>query len=435
MIDARTFISFWKSKMGMLTLFMAGLLGVILVAKRGVNSTGVRQGATPTHAPVAVAAEKGADVYTRQTVPLELSPEQRRALEKPNDVERQQLAQKKAAVAPTPPPPPTPTPKPERLKLYSSFGTPGAPEKRDTEESQGGGASGLLSVRPRKSADRYAPFGRLVKCELVNTVDSAKQETPMIGLVTEDVWWDGRLIIPVGSEVHGTAAINKQNPDRIGSTEKWVIVLPVRSDLPHGSELTVRGVALDMSDARGDREMWGITDGSFGIQGYTIKSDNLEEVKLFVSTFLAEAANALQTRQQGAFGGSILESTPQNALLSGTGAVLNEYAKQVMEEIKENGSYTRVPAGKQFYLYIRQTLALEEAKIGDSDTKIRDFEKMQDKNASGFGALLPPALQQMLGGAGAQGRPSTNPNLQQPPLQTAPIPGIPQNSNSQFRAR
>ena len=47
--------------------------------------------------------------------------------------------------------------------------------------------------------------GRLLRCELVNTVDSTNIDTPIIGLVIEDAWNDGRLIIPAGTEVHGVA--------------------------------------------------------------------------------------------------------------------------------------------------------------------------------------------------------------------------------------
>jgi hypothetical protein len=40
----------------------------------------------------------------------------------------------------------------------------------------------------------YAPFGRLIPCELIVTVDSARMRTPIIGLVTEDVYHLGRLV-------------------------------------------------------------------------------------------------------------------------------------------------------------------------------------------------------------------------------------------------
>jgi hypothetical protein len=59
-------------------------------------------------------------------------------------------------------------------------------------------------------------------------------------------------------------------------------------------------------------------------------------------------------------------STPQNAALQGTSAVLNNYAQQIADSIKENGFYVRVPAGKQFYLYVMQTIDLEKARQGES---------------------------------------------------------------------
>ena len=54
----------------------------------------------------------------------------------------------------------------------------------------------------------YAPAFRLVKCQLVNTVDSGNLSTPVIGLVTEDLCWNGKTIIRANSEVHSVASID-----------------------------------------------------------------------------------------------------------------------------------------------------------------------------------------------------------------------------------
>ena len=45
--------------------------------------------------------------------------------------------------------------------------------------------------QPKKLSPIYAPFGRLIPCETVVTVDSASIRTPIIGLVTEDVYSSG----------------------------------------------------------------------------------------------------------------------------------------------------------------------------------------------------------------------------------------------------
>ena len=43
-------------------------------------------------------------------------------------------------------------------------------------------------VRPKKLSAAYAPFGRLIPCETVITVDSSSMQTPIIGLVTENIY-------------------------------------------------------------------------------------------------------------------------------------------------------------------------------------------------------------------------------------------------------
>jgi hypothetical protein len=69
----------------------------------------------------------------------------------------------------------------------------------------------------------YAPFGRLIPCELVITVDSSTIRTPIIGLVTEDVYFGGHLIIPAGTEIHGVAEVDRER-ERIASGDRWTLV-------------------------------------------------------------------------------------------------------------------------------------------------------------------------------------------------------------------
>jgi hypothetical protein len=84
----------------------------------------------------------------------------------------------------------------------------------------------------------YAPFGRLIPCELIVTVDSSSIQTPIIGLVTEDIYHNGRLIIPAGTEVHGKAQTDRTR-ERIASGDNWTLVWS------SGEELRLSGIALD----------------------------------------------------------------------------------------------------------------------------------------------------------------------------------------------
>ena len=222
-------------------------------------------------------------------------------------------------------------------------------------------------------SDTYAPYGRLIPCETVITIDSAKVETPIIGFVTEDLWHDGKLIIPAGAEVHGKAQTDRSR-ERIASEDQWYIVWRT-TDRMDGAELPLHGVALDM-ERDYQSGTWLLTDGSAGLKGDILKTDNWAEVKLFASTFLAAAASGLQQTQNvsSPLTGATQQvplATPQNAALQGTSAVLNQYAQQIADSIKRDGFYVRVPAGKQFYLYVTQTIDLQQAKRGRSQLDLK----------------------------------------------------------------
>lgn len=231
---------------------------------------------------------------------------------------------------------------------------------------------------------KFAPLGRMIKCELVNTVDSSNLETPIIGLVMEPVYWNGELIIPASSEVHGIATTDKLR-ERIASGNKWNIILPDEGNRPNGMALQVTGVVLDREDLSGTGEIYGITDGSFGLKGYRIKSNNLEEIKLFASTFLGALTSGLQHQVPSGsiLGGEKTGNTIRDASLGGIASVMNRVAERIEKEIDANSFYTRVPAGKQFYLYVQQNINLDDWNMAESlknnDPPIKDADAWIEK--------------------------------------------------------
>lgn len=223
----------------------------------------------------------------------------------------------------------------------------------------------------------YAPYGRLIPCETVVTIESSRLDTPVIGLVTEDVWHDGRMIIPAGAEVHGRASLDRSR-ERVAVAGKWVVVWRDGSSL-NGTELVLSGIALDRqkNDTTGE---FGMRDGSAGLVGQLIKSDNWQEVKLFASTFIAGMASGLQEmrNQSTAYGDvPVPVSSGKNAALQGTSDVLNLYAKQIQEVIARDGFYVRVPAGKQFYLYVTETVDQAKGSRGN----VRNEEIWRNEHA------------------------------------------------------
>ncbi len=212
-------------------------------------------------------------------------------------------------------------------------------------------------AQPKKLSAVFAPFGRLIPCETVVTVDSSSIQTPIIGLVTENVYFGGRLVIPAGTEIHGTAQTDHQR-ERIASGNNWTFIWQ------NGLEMQIKAIALDREFENNTNQTgWAITDGSAGLRGEIIKSDNLADIKLFAATFLSGAASALTEKQQTIFG-PINSPTLNNAPFAGAQAVLQTYAQQIFDSIQKNGFYVRVPSGKQFYLYVLQTIDAADASLG-----------------------------------------------------------------------
>lgn len=215
------------------------------------------------------------------------------------------------------------------------------------------------AVESKSIGSVYAPFGRLISCETVFTVDSASIRTPIVGLVTENIYHGGKLVIPAGTEVHGTAETDRQR-ERIASGNSWTLVWQT------GEELQLNALALDR-EFSGDGTGWGITDGSAGLRGRILKSDDMAEIKLFAATFLSGAAGALTEKQQSVFG-PITSPSLANAPFEGAEKVLSLYAQRIYDAIQKDGFYVRVPSGKQFYLYVLQTIDRAEATVGGSET-------------------------------------------------------------------
>lgn len=322
-MSPRRFLNFFKSPTGALTLFLLGLVIVLVL----INSR------RPAHERVSL-------------VPKQLRmPERDNGPQVPETIRREMVPFDPRS-AHVPAEPSSTPPKAENASVLPALTV--VPETPT-----------VATKEIKKFSEDFAPFGRLIPCELVITVDSSSIQTPIVGLVTEDIFHHGQLIIPAGTEVHGSAQVDRAR-ERIASNGRWNLVWQ------NGQELTVSGLALD-HDRDPETGTWGITDGSAGLRGKLLKTDNLAEVKLYVAALLSGAAEAFTDKQISAFGSFALPSL-ENAPLKGAQAVLDRYAQQILTAIERDGFYVRVPAGKQFYLYVTQTVDEDDAKIGGTAT-------------------------------------------------------------------
>jgi hypothetical protein len=253
----------------------------------------------------------------------------------------------------------------------------------------------------------YAPAFRMVRCKLVNTIDSSNISTPVVGLVTDDLIWDGKVIIPRCSEVHGMAQVDKSR-ERISAEGAWTFTLYDKDDPGLGRELVVKGWALDREDDPEFKRLmvgattvdlavktWGITDGSAGLRGVVLKSNNSSALNLFVATFIAGIAQSVQGSVTNVFGQTVPSPNVSgaggvpgyiiNPAAQGTEAVLDRYAQMVMDSIERDGFFIRVPAGKLFYVYVTEDILTGKATVGGSrrlaqvQSEFLEDRKLQEK--------------------------------------------------------
>jgi hypothetical protein len=248
-----------------------------------------------------------------------------------------------------------------------------------------------LKPPQREPKGDYAPAFRLVKCQLVNTVDSSNITTPIIGLVTDNLWWNGRIVIRAASEVHGVANVDRVR-ERIASNGEFTFVL----NEPDGSgrELVVHGMVLDMEKDE-NLDSYGITDGSAGLRGDVIRTANNDLIKLYTASLISGLAGAFSSGTNGVLGNrvytnnsslgmSALQGAVVNPAAGATQSVLDRYAEQIGSSIERDGFFVRVPAGKQFYVYCTEAIDLSKAVVAADDVRLArdevDFAKSQQRS-------------------------------------------------------
>lgn len=234
---------------------------------------------------------------------------------------------------------------------------------------------------PTPELGDHAATGRTVYCQLVDTLDSSSgSDAPVIGTVTQDLIWRGKTIIRKNSEVIGRTQLDKQG-ERILADGVWIVVLAEKDCYPGNRELVLKAEALDREDdpefalmMAGGKEIttikktWGITDGSKGIRGVIIKSNNGADIfNAFVASFIGGVAGTVNqfssviAPEQG--GQQVnLPAYVAAPAAQGISSVMQQYAQQVMESIQKDGFFIRIPAGKKFKLLVNQPIDTGLAK-------------------------------------------------------------------------
>ena len=265
-------------------------------------------------------------------------------------------------------------------------------------------------------SERYAPFGRLLDCKLVNTLESNVDGTPLIAIVIQDLWWtnakgERKLIIPAGTEVHGK--MGKCVRNRMMSSGNFVLVWQITSDQV-GLELQLQGRILEKSNQAGDKSKATITDMAAGIPGRVMNNNNLNEMLQYTMAFAQGLSAGFQTKTTYDNGSTIVsrnDGSTKNALATAFESLSNVALENITDKISKESYYIRVPAGTEFYLYIEQVTNIEKAAIADTAlNKLEELKLAPGKNSSesdvekasrlhdALGQALPKSLKKELKG-------------------------------------
>src|SRR5208282_1075971 len=114
---------------------------------------------------------------------------------------------------------------------------------------------------------------------------------PIVALVTEDLDWNGEVIIPAGTEAFSYARpepiIDAAGVGRLVDDGEWTLVMPGSAGGENGRELVLKARAVDRRELAlsetGSARSWGIDDGSDGLVGYTLSTLDNTEIKLFAA--------------------------------------------------------------------------------------------------------------------------------------------------------
>jgi len=206
----------------------------------------------------------------------------------------------------------------------------------------------------QETPNAWLPPATFIPCALVNTVESSHINTPVVGEVLRDVYQNGHLIIPAGAVVSSFAESGAVR-DRIEVAGIWLIVFP------DGRHLRVHGIACDR-EADPSNQQFGTEDGSAGLQGDLVESDHWANAKAFIALLLTatmQTGTAVET--------SALQTSHTTGVvgLPDTTPILAKYLDQLLNGETGDGRFVRVPASKEFYVFVTETVLPGDRAIAD----------------------------------------------------------------------
>ena len=279
----------------------------------------------------------------------------------------------------------------------------GSSDRRSVESSRNSVPTAKILIIDGESAgaqkefvsERFAPYGRLIACKMVNTVESGDTDTPLIAVVIEDLWWinakgEKKLIIPAGTEVYGTVNGAKPMRNRLTTGNNFILVWQATSNMV-GFELQLKGVALEKSTHPENRMLAAITDMSAGIPGQVMSNENLSKFLVYTLAFGQGLSQGYQTNEVYTDSGVTIttqDGTTKNAMARGAETLAQVMLQDVSQMIAKESYYIRVASGTEFYIFVQQVINLDDAQIADTLLNKLEEQKIQGPQKPSYKNVL-----------------------------------------------
>ena len=188
-------------------------------------------------------------------------------------------------------------------------------------------------------SNQLVPLGSMVKCLLIHNIVTNNFEAPVIAQVWEDFYFDGKLLLPFGTRIYGTASSGKQR-DRV----------TVRFDnivFQDGKTIKINAIGLSK-------------DGSGGLTGTVIDEHNKQTFIQMALNFLSGMALGLQqTATNQVTGINEIEAGSRNAILNGAANAFQGEAQRIKGDTESAKGYAIVLAGSDLIVYFQKQADVE----------------------------------------------------------------------------
>ncbi len=183
-------------------------------------------------------------------------------------------------------------------------------------------------------SDELVPLGSMVKCLLIHNIVTNNFNAPVIAQVWEDFYFDGKLLLPFGTRIYGTAFAGRQR-DRVMVQFHTIV-------FQDGKTIKISAIGLSQ-------------DGSGGLTGTVIDNRTKKISMEMAINFLGGLAAGLQqTTTNVVTGLTQIESSSRNAILNGVANTFQKEAERVRQETEGAKGFAIVLAGTQLVVYFEK---------------------------------------------------------------------------------